>query len=308
MVCVLLVKFVTQWFHVGFVLRYLNIDSARLDHIRKQGFTCGSTLDVIDDLPVGSIRVSFGYMSALRDADALVYVQSSIATAYVCVIDLCAHVCVCVLCGIRLCVYGRHTAYLLYLLWAAKLRTDAHASVLIDVTCFTACRVFVKDKFVEVATPSIDLLRLAAEAVPSCETPISGTQSGTDGHTPCLTKIRVFPVKSCGGFEVEEWEITPQGLQYDRMWMVLNAYDACVTQKQVPKLCLVAPTLDRHTGVLTLHAPGMPSIVVSNTFAPPAADDAAGTLSLEWCGGFFAGYQSCFYADPIGFHMYNWLA
>ena len=65
--------------------RYLNIDSARLDHIRKQGFTCGSTLDVIDDLPVGSIRVSFGYMSALRDADALVYVQCSIATAYVCV-------------------------------------------------------------------------------------------------------------------------------------------------------------------------------------------------------------------------------
>eukprot|EP00041_Stephanoeca_diplocostata_P031530 m.984248 g.984248 ORF g.984248 m.984248 type:complete len:918 (+) comp23976_c0_seq2:211-2964(+) len=190
--------------------KYLDIDSARLDHIRKQGFTCGSTLDVIDDLPVGSIRVSFGYMSTLRDADTLV--------------------------------------------------------------------AFVKDKFVEVATPSLDLLRLAAEVAPPCETERSGTDDGTGReHTPRLTKIRVFPVKSCGGFDVDEWEITPQGLQYDRMWMVLNAYDACVTQKQVPKLCLVAPTLDRLTGALTLHAPGMPSIAVPTALASPTADDGTGT-------------------------------
>ena len=38
----------------------------------QAGHVCGDTMDVIDGLPTGSVRVSFGYMSTMDDARALI--------------------------------------------------------------------------------------------------------------------------------------------------------------------------------------------------------------------------------------------
>eukprot|EP00036_Acanthoecidae_sp_10tr_P015289 CAMPEP_0206292834 /NCGR_PEP_ID=MMETSP0106_2-20121207/3831_1 /ASSEMBLY_ACC=CAM_ASM_000206 /TAXON_ID=81532 /ORGANISM="Acanthoeca-like sp., Strain 10tr" /LENGTH=455 /DNA_ID=CAMNT_0053723421 /DNA_START=180 /DNA_END=1544 /DNA_ORIENTATION=- len=63
--------------NAGACQKYLDIDQTRLEQIVEAGYTCGSTTDVIDGHPVGCVRVSFGYMSTVADADALIAFLSS---------------------------------------------------------------------------------------------------------------------------------------------------------------------------------------------------------------------------------------
>jgi uncharacterized protein YcbX len=73
-----------------------------------------------------------------------------------------------------------------------------------------------------------------------------------------LARLIVYPVKSCGGVELQESVLTETGLAMDRAWMVVDAHANFVTQRQRPRLVLVRPELRPH-GVL-LNAPGMPTL------------------------------------------------
>jgi molybdenum cofactor sulfurtransferase len=48
-----------------------------------------------------------------------------------------------------------------------------------------------------------------------------------------LEAIYVYPVKSCGRFEVAEWEITSHGLLYDREWVLVDDNFNYLNQKKV---------------------------------------------------------------------------
>lgn len=71
---------------------------------------------------------------------------------------------------------------------------------------------FLAGSFVESAPPAASLVALAT----------GGSVVATDSHISpapskpvvALEKICVFPVKSCGAFEVDSWEIDEQGLKY----------------------------------------------------------------------------------------------
>lgn len=51
-------------------------------------------------------------------------------------------------------------------------------------------------------------------------------------------------MKSCAGFEVNEWKADGMGLQYDREWALVDSKGMYVNQKKIPKLCLVRPVID----------------------------------------------------------------
>jgi uncharacterized protein YcbX len=59
-----------------------------------------------------------------------------------------------------------------------------------------------------------------------------------------LASIHVYPVKSLGGFAVEESQLTDRGLEHDRRWMLVNEKGSFLTQRELPMLaCLhLAPT------------------------------------------------------------------
>jgi uncharacterized protein YcbX len=70
-----------------------------------------------------------------------------------------------------------------------------------------------------------------------------------------LTCLNLYPVKSCGGVSVSESLLIETGLEFDRAWMVVDAQGEFVTQRELPRMALVQPTL-KHTEVV-LRAPGM---------------------------------------------------
>ena len=70
-----------------------------------------------------------------------------------------------------------------------------------------------------------------------------------------LARLFVYPVKSCAGVELREAELTETGLDLDRAWMVVDEKGEFVTQRELPRMALVKPTLKLHEVVL--RAPGM---------------------------------------------------
>jgi len=68
-----------------------------------------------------------------------------------------------------------------------------------------------------------------------------------------ITALNVYPVKSCAGIALTEATLTQTGFEHDRQWMIVQPNGRHLTQREVPKLALIRPSIDPTT--LTLHAP-----------------------------------------------------
>lgn len=70
-----------------------------------------------------------------------------------------------------------------------------------------------------------------------------------------IAGLHVYPVKSCGGVELDEVLVIETGLEFDRAWMLVDDQGEFVSQRELPRLVLVSCDL-RHSEVV-LRAPGM---------------------------------------------------
>uniref|UniRef100_A0A672R2J9 Molybdenum cofactor sulfurase n=1 Tax=Sinocyclocheilus grahami TaxID=75366 RepID=A0A672R2J9_SINGR len=95
---------------------------------------------------------------------------------------------------------------------------------------------------------------------PSEDTVSKEEKNNGSSHT--LTNLFIYPVKSCASVEVTEWPLGPQGLLYDRLWMVVNENGVCLSQKREPKLCLIRPIICLASNTLQLQVSGMEPVTV----------------------------------------------
>jgi uncharacterized protein len=70
-----------------------------------------------------------------------------------------------------------------------------------------------------------------------------------------LRSVHVYPVKSCAGTTPRDALLAETGFDLDRSWMVTNPDFGFVTQRELPRLALVQPTLKNEE--MILRAPGM---------------------------------------------------
>jgi uncharacterized protein YcbX len=75
-----------------------------------------------------------------------------------------------------------------------------------------------------------------------------------------ISALTIYPLKGGRGIPLEEVELDRLGPRDDRRWMVVDADDALVTQREVSRLCQVAARPDE-TG-LRLNAPYAPPLSV----------------------------------------------
>ncbi|MEO5695635.1 MAG: MOSC N-terminal beta barrel domain-containing protein [Burkholderiaceae bacterium] len=97
-----------------------------------------------------------------------------------------------------------------------------------------------------------------------------------------LAALHVYPVKSCGGVGLDEALLIETGIELDRAWMLVDADRAFVTQREVPRLALVQPTLKR--AEMLLRAPGMLALHV-------AVDRAEAAVQVSLWGKQVAAYD-----------------
>jgi uncharacterized protein YcbX len=120
-----------------------------------------------------------------------------------------------------------------------------------------------------------------------------------------LTGLFIYPIKSCRGIPVDQWDVDEFGLRYDRRFMLVDEAGEFMTQRDHPRLVLVSPAI---TGkVLRVSAPGMPPLELP--LEPKATvvtqvtvwDDSC---EASWTGEAAARWFSDFLGIPCSlFHM-----
>lgn len=65
-----------------------------------------------------------------------------------------------------------------------------------------------------------------------------------------ISKIIIYPVKSCQGIELSSSQLAENGLQYDRIWAVTTADGEVLTQRKYPKMVKIQTNI--HLNVLGL--------------------------------------------------------
>jgi MOSC domain-containing protein len=76
-----------------------------------------------------------------------------------------------------------------------------------------------------------------------------------------------YPIKSCRGIAVTSAVLDRRGIAGDRRFMVVDASGDLLSQRELPRMSLVAPRLEGDT--LTLDAPGMPTCTATIAAAGP---------------------------------------
>ena len=124
---------------------------------------------------------------------------------------------------------------------------------------------------------------------------------------PCtIASLHVHPVKSCAGLAVDEGLLIETGLELDRAWMVVDAQGGMLTQRELPRMALIRPTLKGDD--LVLRAPGMLAlhIAIDRVEAPTRArvwDDEVkaydmGALAAQWFSDFLGRAARLVRFDP----------
>lgn len=79
---------------------------------------------------------------------------------------------------------------------------------------------------------------------------------------PTLAAIYRYPVKSLRGETFQQLDADLRGLCHDRRWMVVDVQGRFLSQRQLPRMALLAARVDA-TGRLHLRGPDMPSLAVT---------------------------------------------
>lgn len=84
-----------------------------------------------------------------------------------------------------------------------------------------------------------------------------------------VSGLHYYPIKSCAGTTEDAAEVGVRGIVHDREWMVVDDADEFITQREIPKMCLVKPIVNEANSKLSLSlsAPGINSIQVPATDA-----------------------------------------
>ncbi len=109
-----------------------------------------------------------------------------------------------------------------------------------------------------------------------------------------VAELYVHPLKSCAGVAVAERTLGDTGLDLDREWMVVDAHGRMLTQRELPRMALIAPQL--RSAEVVLRAPGMLALHLRLDTVEAATrvqvwDDVVkaydmGALAARWCSDF----------------------
>ena len=112
--------------------------------------------------------------------------------------------------------------------------------------------------------------------------------------TVSVASLHVYPIKSCGGIALTEALLIETGIEFDRAWMVVDPSGLFVTQRELPRMALIQPTLK--TSEMVLRAPGMLALhvaldrveerVIATVWSDEVAAYDMGDLCAQWFSDF----------------------
>ena len=121
-----------------------------------------------------------------------------------------------------------------------------------------------------------------------------------------ISQLWIHPIKSCAGISVQEAWLQETGLEFDRAWMVVDREGQAVTQRELPRMALIAPQL--RTFDMVLRAPGMLALHIAldraetpvqvNLWGEKLAAFDMGSLAAQWFSDFLGQALRLVRFDP----------
>uniref|UniRef100_A0A182W4P5 Molybdenum cofactor sulfurase n=1 Tax=Anopheles minimus TaxID=112268 RepID=A0A182W4P5_9DIPT len=81
---------------------------------------------------------------------------------------------------------------------------------------------------------------------------------------PRLVQICLYPVKSCGPHRITDgsWPLASTGLRYDRTFLIVDEHGVAMTQKKLPEMCRIRPTVEKNRMTLRHEDLGDEELVI----------------------------------------------
>jgi hypothetical protein len=121
-----------------------------------------------------------------------------------------------------------------------------------------------------------------------------------------IVALNVYPIKSCAGVSLNDALLVETGFEFDRAWMLVDETGRFVTQRELPRMALICPSLKTHA--MVLRAPGMLAlhIALDAVEAPCRAmvwkDEVSaydmGALAAQWFSDFLGQTLRLVRFDP----------
>ena len=95
-----------------------------------------------------------------------------------------------------------------------------------------------------------------------------------------ITELAIYPVKSLRGIKVESAKLTPQGLEWDRHWMLIDEDGKFITQRKYPQLVLIHTRITSDS--LVLSKEGVEDCIIPLAY-PNSENTKTATIWKEHC-------------------------
>ncbi|XP_036740950.2 molybdenum cofactor sulfurase isoform X3 [Manis pentadactyla] len=228
--------------NTGACQRHLGISDKMVKKHLQAGHVCGDNVDLVDGQPTGSVRISFGYMSTLEDAQA--FLRFIIAT------------------WLHASDGQPFPQAIPGEAGAPPAESEAQSAVpaTVDRRSPSPQQDAATDSEVQndsfTTVDAVGLHLPLPEAARIQQTPSEKAAGVLDGGLGphVITNLYLYPIKSCAALEVTSWPLGNHGLLYDRGWMVVNHNGICLSQKQEPRLCLIQPFIDLQQRIMIIKA------------------------------------------------------
>ena len=70
----------------------------------------------------------------------------------------------------------------------------------------------------------------------------------------CISQLFIYPIKSLGGIELQQSQVTSRGLEYDRRFMLVDENNRFVSQREFPKMALLKASIEHDHLLVYPHA------------------------------------------------------
>lgn len=234
-------------------VKHLMCDS----HLFQAGHVCGDAHDLVDGSPTGAVRVSFGYMSSYEDADLLLKMVQDCFVDQPIIVDVSWMEKE----KVTLSTSNDQSETVQSELDNEQTVTKDNEWRTANGECDDSTEAFKERRSPSKSSTSVASKDLSVQSLNNIGSIVQASSFPKDlsddrsvGLT--LTDIVIYPVKSCGGFSVQEWGLDHKGLKFDRHWMIVTRSGVTLTQKRCPQMCLIKPHIDLDAGLLTLTYEG----------------------------------------------------
>jgi uncharacterized protein YcbX len=120
-----------------------------------------------------------------------------------------------------------------------------------------------------------------------------------------LSALFVHPIKSCGGIASAASLLAETGLEFDRHWIVVDGQGEMLTQRELPRMALIQPTL--RSSDMVLRAPGMLALHIRlDTVERPTRTEVWGDVLRAFdMGDLAAQWFSDFLGQPARLQRFD---